>query len=190
MLTHVHRSKGRKGGFSLIEFLVSISIVAIISTVVLVNHNKFQSTTLLSNLAYDIGLSIRQAQVFGTGVRTFNDDFDFAYGLVFNRTTPNSYIIFADRDNGMDYDTNERVETYTLADGYIISNLCGIDAGGENCFLESTEVLIMFERPNPNALFVVSEGGSYSSMKIEIQSPLGDTRHVTVHTVGQIAIEQ
>lgn len=52
-------------GFTLIEFIVIISIFAIMASIALLNFNGFRSNISLSNLANDIGLTIRQAQVFG-----------------------------------------------------------------------------------------------------------------------------
>lgn len=52
-------------GFTLIEFIVIISIFAIMAAVALFNFNGFRSNVSLNNLAHDIGLTIRQAQVFG-----------------------------------------------------------------------------------------------------------------------------
>jgi prepilin-type N-terminal cleavage/methylation domain-containing protein len=54
-----------KKGFTLIEFIVIISIFAIMASVALFNFSGFRSNVSLNNLAHDIGLVIRQAQVFG-----------------------------------------------------------------------------------------------------------------------------
>lgn len=54
-----------KQGFTLIEFIVIISIFAIMASIALFNYNGFRSNVALNNLAHDIGLTIRQAQVFG-----------------------------------------------------------------------------------------------------------------------------
>ena len=56
---------GNLKGFTLIEFIVIISIFAIMAAVALFNFNGFRSNVSLNNLAHDIGLTIRQAQVFG-----------------------------------------------------------------------------------------------------------------------------
>ena len=53
------------GGFTLIEFIVIISIFAIMAAVALFNFTGFRNDVGLNNLAHDIALEIRQAQVFG-----------------------------------------------------------------------------------------------------------------------------
>jgi len=57
-------------GFTLIEFVVIISIFAIMAGVALVNFAGFKSNVGLNNLAHDIALTVRQAQVFGWATRT------------------------------------------------------------------------------------------------------------------------
>lgn len=57
-------------GFTLIEFVVIISIFAIMAGVALVNFAGFRSNVGLNNLAHDIALTIRQAQVFGWATQT------------------------------------------------------------------------------------------------------------------------
>lgn len=60
-------------GFTLIEFIVIISIFAIMSAVALFNYQGFRSSVSLGNLSRDIALTIRQAQVFGWSTITAND---------------------------------------------------------------------------------------------------------------------
>ena len=57
-------------GFTLIEFVVIISIFAIMAGVALVNFAGFKSNVGLNNLAHDVALTVRQAQVFGWATRT------------------------------------------------------------------------------------------------------------------------
>ncbi|MDB4984359.1 MAG: Pili subunit [Patescibacteria group bacterium] len=52
-------------GFTLIEFIVIISIFAIMAAVALFNFQGFRSNVAINNLAHDVALTIRQAQVFG-----------------------------------------------------------------------------------------------------------------------------
>ncbi|MBI2004934.1 prepilin-type N-terminal cleavage/methylation domain-containing protein [Patescibacteria group bacterium] len=56
------------GGFTLVELLVVVSIMLIITSTLLLQQRKFNSATLMRTLAYNIALSIRQAQVYGTSV--------------------------------------------------------------------------------------------------------------------------
>ena len=87
-------------GFTLIELLVSVAIFTFLTGLILVNHGRFTSAILLENLAYDVGLSIREAQIFGLSVKEFepgSGQFQQGYGVHFDASTPAQYIIFADR---------------------------------------------------------------------------------------------
>ena len=57
-------------GFTLIEFVVIISIFAIMAAVALFNFAGFRSNVSLNNLSHDIALTLRQAQVFGWATET------------------------------------------------------------------------------------------------------------------------
>lgn len=52
-------------GFTLIEFIVILSIFAIMAAVALFNFSGFRANVGVNNLTHDITLTIRQAQVFG-----------------------------------------------------------------------------------------------------------------------------
>lgn len=54
-----------QGGFTLIEFVVVMIIFAIMSSVSLFNYNAYRNRIEYTNLAQDIALTIRQAQVYG-----------------------------------------------------------------------------------------------------------------------------
>ena len=58
-------------GFTLIELLVTVSMFIIITSVVLVNFPSFSSKISLDNLAHEVALAVRQAQVFGVSSREF-----------------------------------------------------------------------------------------------------------------------
>jgi prepilin-type N-terminal cleavage/methylation domain-containing protein len=57
-------------GFTLIEFVVIISIFAIMAAVALFNFQGFRSNVAINNLSHDIALTLRQAQIFGWSSQT------------------------------------------------------------------------------------------------------------------------
>jgi prepilin-type N-terminal cleavage/methylation domain-containing protein len=186
--THVKR------GFSLIELLVALSIFVTISAVVLANHTQFNSSVLLHALAYDIALSIREAQVFGLSVRQFNTDFNIGYGVHFSGSE--SYIFFADQDkNGGYNDNQERIQNYILRQGHMIFQFCGVTAQNvRHCSRDTqnplTHLDIVFIRPEPDAIISSNRDTGYSFGIIEITSPGGEMRTVEVASTGQISVKQ
>ena len=195
-------------GFTLIELLAVTAILTIITSIVIVNNGRFGGVILLENLAYDIALSIREAQVYGISVRQFGSgNFDVGYGMHFLTSSPTTYVLFADaiERNGL-YDgcptkaSCELVESTDIQRGYFIAGLC-VPAGksAKDC-LKTSKVLrvdILFKRPEPDACIsregVSAVTGNYSctgakeSARIILESPRGVQMSVVVEATGQIS---
>jgi prepilin-type N-terminal cleavage/methylation domain-containing protein len=185
-------------GFSLPELIVTIAIISLITTVILFRYSDFNSITLLRAQAYEMGLDLRQTQIFGLSVRSAGGTGNFReeYGLHFDMSTPDSYIIYqdvgttepADWDSG----TDTLLNTILLDPRYEITELCPNASGcGGNAF---DEVSITFQRPNFDAHFAgTCSGGCVSpvnSVHITI-SPINtnDTREVSINATGQIVVQ-
>lgn len=180
--------------FTLIEMLVVIGIMAVISALILANNNRFGGVVLLQNLAYDIALSVRQAQVYGIAVQRFNTSFDAGYGMHFqidaNPSSQSAYVLFADvNDNGLYDPTAELVQSTFIARSYRVSELCVTPAGAaERCDITSLDVT--FIRPEPDAYIRSSQlAGLFEEGSVTVVSPRGDTKTIRMHANGQISVE-
>lgn len=201
-------------GFTLIELMVTITIMMIMTSVVLFNYNRFNETTLLSTFAYDLSLTIRQAQVYGAGVRDSdlasqgspisvgsigNPSFKKAYGLHFEKTKT-SFSIFLDglENNGLPNGIHEvgsqnatdiDLDTYLFQRGINIQALCVGSGISENC--DKTSLDVTFHRPDPEAIITANgEIANYSQATIILQS--ADTKiskSVIVNMTGQISVK-
>ncbi len=208
-------SRSGKRGFTLIELLVVISIMLILTSVFLLRQSRFNSSTLLRSLAYSVGLSVRQAQVYGTSLReSASGAFDAgtaakAYGLYFSGAVgnQNSYTLFADSPtagNAGQYDSGEEVQVFKINPGYSISKFCSTTTlGVAQCWIASdpgnsvlTYLTILFKRPNPDSCFATNLNTSvcqtgatpaYVSSYVQLKSG-NDTRSVTVTITGQISV--
>jgi prepilin-type N-terminal cleavage/methylation domain-containing protein len=116
-------------GFTLIEFIVILSIFAIMAGVALVNFAGFRSNVGLNNLAHDIALTIRQAQVFGWASQSENNSSSviqldplthnpvrFADGVYFNYDNgafADNFILYSKNDSTV---THEYYTTNPLPD--------------------------------------------------------------------------
>lgn len=190
-------TRQRQGGFSLVELIASIAIFLVITTVILAGHSQFSRSILIENLAYDIALSIRKAQVFGLSVREFGVggvEFDVGYGVHFDLESDNTYIFFADRNRNEKYDdSSEIVEVLTLGRRNTVSEFCGILSNGTpKCSLlgDILYLDIIFERPNPDAIIKSNIVEEYASAKITVLSPAGIQWSVNIVTTGQISIQK
>lgn len=61
----VHQNRG----FTIVEMLVVTGIFAVLTAIVVFRYGDFTSNLLVTNMAYEIALQVRQAQVFGLGAR-------------------------------------------------------------------------------------------------------------------------
>ena len=198
--TNKYRPQTDKG-FSMIELVVTVGILIVITTVVLVNHRAFGGNVLLGALAYDVGLSIRQAQVFGLSVRECGvgtGEFNIGYGVHFDKNDMTSYRIFADRDKSKTFDAGNdgTEEVCNIGRGFSIVRICATP-GSFNELCSDTDNIstldITFIRPDPDALIRINGDANsvYQRARIVVQSPQGDKeREVIVESTGQISISQ
>lgn len=174
-----------KKGFTLIEFIVIISIFSIMASVALFNFNGFRSNIALGNLANDIGLTIRQAQVFGwanqSGTSTSgivlkgNDPLSgnpvrFSDGVYFTLDNPKEIVLYKKNTTltppyFVDNVTDRVVDTVRVSGPNSISGIYAannkadllIDSDGlGGSAAPLHEISVAFSRPKPEALFYVS----------------------------------
>jgi prepilin-type N-terminal cleavage/methylation domain-containing protein len=154
-------------GFTLVELLVTITIFVLLTGVVLFNQGKFNSSILLTNLAYDTALTIRQAQTYGINIKEFYDNGSSSfvpYGVHFDLNNPTSFILYADLNysssnpfNRYDASADKSkcesdkgcVNRYTIKRGNKISGLCAFSGVG-GC-IPTTSLDIVYQRPSPYA---------------------------------------
>lgn len=207
---HPHR------GFSLIELLVTATIITLIALVIFSGQSQFSSTVLLSSTAYDIALTIRDAQTYGLGTRSQLGVANAGYGIDLKRGITNSYVLFADSDpapaaglchplpiNGAAapnaypgnciYTANDAlVATYKLGSGMKISDFC-VYNGAWSCAtshgLTLTQLDLVFSRPNGTA-YISTNGTTYSAANTQacltVTSPTNTSKYISINSVGQI----
>lgn len=204
----------RASGFSLVELIMVIAIFLIITTITLGNQAKFSSNILITNLAYQLALSIREAQVYGIGSRQATDTsgstFRLGYGININaqNSKANTYTVFADTrpEEGFNFyfepGIDIEVENILLTQGQKIRNFCGLslsDPDDWSCWQNGGftpfELNIVFIKPDPDAHVWGRFGGEgeyteYSEAEILLESALGDKcRTVRVSGAGQISVD-
>lgn len=183
--------------FSLIELIVTVSIISVILSVVLYNYGNFNDKLALSAAAQELAVSIRQAQAYGINVKesgVSSNQFNYAYGIYFSNQTPNSYYIYVDANSNNKYDSggSELVERVDFKNGVTVNNIC--DSGA----CPATGVTTMsagFLRPNPDAriYFINSSGtvtsGPLSYGRIQLRSTKGTFSYVIIESTGQIVVQ-
>ncbi|MFA6050814.1 MAG: type II secretion system protein [Candidatus Paceibacterota bacterium] len=79
----------KQSGLSFIELIVVVAIMGIISTIVLFRQARFSSDILITDMAYQIALAIRQAEVYGISSKQADTGsaltaFKAGYGVLFS----------------------------------------------------------------------------------------------------------
>ncbi len=202
------RVRNSRAGFTLIELVVTMGIMALITGVTLANHSKFGGQVMLRNLAYELALVVREAQTYGVSVRKIDrasiTDFESGYGIHFNANNKLQYVMFADThkesgtiirgQDGMRNTTLEDVNTYIIGRGYKINKLCAGSASSPTCMDVcdscSGTLDILFKRPEPDAAIRLNgvENVLYERAEIELISPRDDTMRVLIEVSGQISV--
>lgn len=189
-------------GFTLLELLVVITIATIITTALVIQHNRWNDRLVVNTQAYELALMIRQAQFYSLGVKEDKtssnaDKFNVGYGVYFDSNYNNRYIYFADRNNNKIYNLGEEVETKYLNRGVVISDVCSLGSPGW-CFYQGggsfRKLNIFFFRPETKAQIAtlndgdnpVNAGGS--PIRIYLRSPGNNRFAVQIDDNGRVSI--
>lgn len=186
-----------KKAFSLVELIVTVSIISVILSVVLYNYGGFNDKLALSSAAQELAIGVRQAQAYGINVKessVSSGQFNYAHGIYFNSQSPSSYVIYVDINSNNVYDSGagELVETVTLRNGITVNNICN----STTCPASGVaRMSINFLRPNPDAriYFVNSSGvvvsGPISYGRVQLRSPKGTFSYVIIESTGQVVVQ-
>ncbi len=183
-------------GFTLIELMVVLFVSALISTVILANFGDFTSQTEFDNEALNIALTVREAQAYGIGSREISGKFGVAYGVIFKKSTPNSFTLdtFGTGSGGYysQFDITPE-KTIKIKDGFKISKLCLISQNSTYC--NYLGVATVFKRPNPNAnIYLLWSNGNFilvnfSGVKITLKRISdGTIKTINITNTGQIYV--
>jgi prepilin-type N-terminal cleavage/methylation domain-containing protein len=196
-------------GFTLVEMLVVLAIISIITAIAVTGQSTFNKSLILTDTAYRVAFSARQAQSYGLasrkyGVSTSNP----GYGLHFESGALNSYIFFADIANLLtpfpsncpvgtpgtpsakpgncrfDSSSDGKVSTFTFDRGFSISSFCGKKGALYYC---SSDVLnnldVVFTRPNTSTTISgVVNGSALQSFDCAVVT-ITDQSHTANRTV-------
>lgn len=187
--THVHTVTAPFRAYTVVELLVVLAIIGILSIIVINGQNDFNRSLTITDSAYTVALSLREAQTFGLSSRTFGNTNKAGYGAHFSFATPTSYFIFSDLHNGGNQPSwcpttharlpddkpgdclysspTEVFQNFTLGRGFTITKICGHDfqsPGTNHCSTDSTGPItaldMVFLRPNTDSVITAILGGN------------------------------
>ncbi|MBC7981973.1 prepilin-type N-terminal cleavage/methylation domain-containing protein [Candidatus Parcubacteria bacterium] len=187
--------KNNQKGFTLVELMVVVGIIAVISALSLFNSSKLNSSVLLSNTAYEIGLIIRDAQVSGLGAKVLLNGGNATtsnQGVFFDKGTPEKIVFFADLDKNNTYNSGEESQVYNIENKRAGSIIRICEVNGTNCD-DMYDLTVMFKRPNPEAYFYDTDHtsiGIQSNVVINVGFDGGDCRSIIIYKTGAIQIDK
>ena len=175
-------------GFTLIEMLVVVSIMVIITTIALLGQTSFNRSLTLTDTAYTIAFSVREAQALGLSSRTFASTQNAGYGVHFASGTLNAYSLFADISpvaagnvqvaatcpghaigtgpeakpgDCIQTLASEIVRTYTFNGGFKLKSFCGIETSTatQRCNGYIDALDIVYLRPNTQSVVTAVRAG-------------------------------
>ena len=198
---HTLRKARRQRGFTIVELMVTATIFVVMTALVVAKYGTFNQSVLLTNLVYDVALTVRTAQTYGLSVQGIKPAstlvFNAAYGVHFDTTANTQMVLFADTNQGTalpgehlyEAGLDTIVNTYSIKYGGKITSLC-LYSNASTCTTKST-VDISFTRPDPSAVICVgSNDCTYSAAQITITGPgTAQTRSVTIRQNGQISVD-
>ena len=176
--SHVIRYKN--GGFTFVEILIVMSIVVIMSAVIFADYGKQGQRFVLQRSIHKLAQDIRRVGEMGMSAQKFNGGVPAGgYGLYFNGSTPDYYILFADNNSDYVYSPAEKVgEEIYLEEGVEISSL------------SSSPLYITFRPPDP--VVTITDGvttTSEATIVINLKSDPASAKTIKVNQVGLIDID-
>ncbi len=204
-------SFNRVRGFTLIELLISLAIISIISAIVLVRFNSFDSGVLLKNTAHEVAMSIRQAQIYSVSVVNTNTggvaNYRYPFGVTFSSgESTYTFFRFTHETISPYYDIAETspeaemVNVFTMPKNIKISAVCVKVSGQTDPVCESSSsgrLDISFRRPEFSALFNIkgigaladgNPGIEWANVKLQSVNNSTVTWVVNIGLLGQISV--
>lgn len=176
-------------GFGLVELMVSMSIMALVSAVIITRQSSFNGAVLLRNQAYEVAFALREAQLLAV---SGGDESVRRYGIYINTAdaTEHQYTLFADNDSDGRFDAGEQIGLTGKLDTRFEIRESFIGASAQ------TEMVILFERPNFDAKYYNNSGIEQTDNVAYIDiartgvtgSQVGTVRRVQVSNTGQISV--
>lgn len=173
----------KKSGFTIIELIVSITIISLVTGIFLANYSSANRRTDLTMTAQKLVSDIRLAQSYALGLARYGSSGAThvpigGWGIHFNLTNlgRDRYVIFADDNADTYYSSGEAAETYGGQTVYLPKNI-----SIESMQMASTtvdKINVTFLPPDP--ITNINNGTATSTNAVIV---LKDLKNNTIKTV-------
>ena len=158
-------------GFTLIESLVTMAMVAILSLAIIPFYQNAKAQSSLDRSASKLAQDVRGIMEKAMSSRDYapcnHPNYNYGYGIYLEDTVTGSYNLIADCNGNRTWDqgTDRVIETVSFEPGVVISNL------------SRSNTFAIFEPPEP-FVFIVSGD---DSANIVLQSSIQPSRQRTIN---------
>ena len=195
---NTHKKASPTSGFTLVELMISISIMVIVAGIVLTRQTAFNGSVLLRSQTYEVALQAREVQLNAVSASGNTGTFRSVQGLHFdtNPVLNSQYKVFVDSPSGSNangfWDSGEEFGQQGLLDPRF--EIRSLRAIGDN--ISGSEVSVVFVRPNFDARFFDSNGElNASSLEVDVArkgltgSSTDVVRTLEITSTGQITVQ-
>jgi prepilin-type N-terminal cleavage/methylation domain-containing protein len=154
MLKKIKKNRINKG-FSVVEIIVSVSIISLLSAIFLTNYHATNNNTKVLMAAQKLASDIRVAQSYALGIQDNQGNTpEMGWGVYLGQNADN-YIIFANEagDYLRNTDGSEDVNIIKLPSGIEI-----ISSDADILFLPPDPITLINSSPNANVNIILSDG--------------------------------
>lgn len=167
-------------GFTMVEMIVVIGIVAMLASISIVSFRSGGRGTDLTREAQTLALNLRRVQNMALAGTLYQGATPGGYGIYLNTASPASYVLFADLDDNKIYGIGEQVETIIFSRNVIITGLA--PAGTLN---------IVYSPPEPTTTIYDNAGANLGTAASATLGFAGAalSKTVDVNVSGQISVQ-
>jgi prepilin-type N-terminal cleavage/methylation domain-containing protein len=188
-------------GFTLLEMTVVLAIVAIMTSIILMNLPQMKGGLSIDVVSQEVAIYIRGAQVYSRATKVIaNREKEYSsFGMHFTNSQNDTFFLWADGNGSInrkpidsrifyweDEETDPKQEIYELPKGFVINKLlCGSQV------VDNLD--IVFQLPDPEADFASTFSGNQCPIatlaKICLRSANSEQyRIIETYNNGQIAV--
>lgn len=181
-------------GFTIIELLASVGIVALVSTIFLANYHSSNRQAVLNAAARQLASDIRLAQSYTMGLKDFNGTVSAGgWGVEFSNAR-NYYEIFADNNDDQSYaaGSSEMYKKIDLPQGIETRLIyCSTDpAAPAACSgAGNNEGFAIFLPPNPDVIIKEDGNDCKSACLVVYDTVLNAEKHIKINQLGLVSTE-
>lgn len=172
-----------KKGFTLIELVVSVVVIAIMSSALFLNWRPAQETFALRQAAFQLMGDLRRVQQLSLSTQEFScnplpAEGHTGFGLYLNSGDSDSYQVFENcNDANYSWDSGEEIETLNFPSGVTVQSFTPSSGGALSIF---------FVPPNPDTYINDLSSGPEAEITLTNGSL---TAVVKVNNSGRIKLE-